>query len=267
MWRNRLHDPVERDSQDTSATDARGIETLVKESTNLKGVIQSMALATSPRILIAEDSEDTRLLIAAYLQPTGYECELAENGRAAVDKFASVDFDLVLMDLEMPVMDGYIATRKIREYEAQRGGRAVPILAFTSFSGEEYFQRSWDAGCNAHLIKPMDKASLLDAIQQHLKTRGALCIVVPDELKDLAPRYLRSRRADLVALATALDRGDYEAIRVLGHNLKGTGSGYGFAGITVIGRCLEFAAKAKSADQVRAQTASLADYLDRVEVV
>jgi CheY-like chemotaxis protein len=191
----------------------------------------------------------------------------AENGRAAVDKFASIDIDLVLMDLEMPVMDGYAATRKIREHEAQRGGRGVPILAFTSFAGEEYFQRSWDAGCNAHLIKPMDKASLLDAIQQHLKTRGTICIVVPDELKDLAPRYLKSRRADLVALAAALDKGDYEAIRVLGHNLKGTGSGYGFAGITVIGRCLEFAAKAKSPDQVRAQTAALSDYLDRVEVV
>jgi HPt (histidine-containing phosphotransfer) domain-containing protein len=85
-------------------------------------------------------------------------------------------------------------------------------------------------------------------------------------LEELIPGYLRNRHADLQTLAEALGRGDYDAMRILGHNMKGTGSGYGFAEISDIGKDLEAAAKERSNDGLRAQISNLSEFLKRVPV-
>ncbi len=81
-----------------------------------------------------------------------------------MEKFKSGRYDLVLMDMQMPVMDGYTATRTIREWESQSGLKPTPIIALTAFALKEEMQKSLDAGCNAHLTKPIKKATLLEAI-------------------------------------------------------------------------------------------------------
>jgi HPt (histidine-containing phosphotransfer) domain-containing protein len=88
----------------------------------------------------------------------------------------------------------------------------------------------------------------------------------PEGIEELIPGYLRNRHGDLHALAEALGRGDYDAMRILGHNMKGTGSGYGFAEISDIGKDLEAAAKERSNDGLRAQIANLSEFLNRVQV-
>jgi HPt (histidine-containing phosphotransfer) domain-containing protein len=88
----------------------------------------------------------------------------------------------------------------------------------------------------------------------------------PEGIEELIPGYLRNRHADLHALAEALGRGDYDAMRILGHNMKGTGSGYGFAEISDIGKDLEAAAKERSSDGLRAQIANLSEFLNRLQV-
>jgi two-component system sensor histidine kinase/response regulator len=116
------------------------------------------------RILLVDDSPDNRLLVQAYLKKSPYRMDMAENGEAAVEKFKSDRYDLVLMDIQMPVMDGYIATRTIREWESQSALKPTPIIALTAFALKDEMQKSLEAGCDAHLTKPIKKAILMEAI-------------------------------------------------------------------------------------------------------
>jgi CheY-like chemotaxis protein len=119
------------------------------------------------RILLAEDSPDNRLLVQSYLKHTPHHLDLADNGAIAVAKFRARGFDLVLMDMQMPVLDGYAATRKIRQWEKEIGRTPTPIIALTAFALQEEIRKSLDAGCTAHLTKPIKKAILLNAIQEY----------------------------------------------------------------------------------------------------
>jgi HPt (histidine-containing phosphotransfer) domain-containing protein len=93
-----------------------------------------------------------------------------------------------------------------------------------------------------------------------------LVIRVDEDLKDFVPEFLARRHQDVAALRDALQRGDYEAVRVLGHNMKGSGGGYGFHGITSIGDALEQAAKRADAAAIEHAARELAAYLESVEV-
>jgi PAS domain S-box-containing protein len=120
-------------------------------------------------ILLVEDSKDNRLLIQAYFKKTSDNIEIAENGEIAVEKFKSGKYDIVLMDVQMPVMDGYTATGEIRKWEKNKGGSETPIIALTAHAMTEDFQKSIDAGCTDHLTKPIKKAILMETIQKHAR--------------------------------------------------------------------------------------------------
>jgi len=100
-------------------------------------------------------------------QKTPHHIDIAENGEIAVEKFQSEKYDLVLMDMQMPVMDGYSATREIRKWENQKGVKATPVIALTAYATKEERQKSLDVGCTAHLTKPIRKATLLEAIYKY----------------------------------------------------------------------------------------------------
>lgn len=116
------------------------------------------------RVLLVEDAENNRMLIRSYLKKTPFVIEEAENGQIALDKFQSGIYDIILMDMQMPVMDGYTATKEIRKWEAQTGVRQTPVLALTAHVFKEDIEKSLNAGCNAHLTKPIRKEALLEAI-------------------------------------------------------------------------------------------------------
>ena len=118
------------------------------------------------RLLLVEDSEDNRFLVMAYLKKTPYRVEMAENGQVAIEKFLSNPYDLILMDMQMPVMDGYTATREIRRREREAGRSHTPIVALTAYVLKEDIQKSLDAGCDDHLTKPIRKPVLLEAIRR-----------------------------------------------------------------------------------------------------
>ena len=121
------------------------------------------------RILLVEDFVDNRMLVQSYLKSTPYQIEIAENGEIAVEKYMSGQYDLVLMDMQMPVMDGYTATREIRKWETEHSVRPKPIIALTANALKEDARRSLDAGCTAHLTKPIKKTPLLQAIDENAK--------------------------------------------------------------------------------------------------
>ncbi|MBF0587690.1 MAG: PAS domain S-box protein [Magnetococcales bacterium] len=120
------------------------------------------------RVLVAEDSSDNRLLIRAFLKKFPVELVMAENGAEAVALFEKELFHLVLMDLQMPVMDGYEATRRIRIHEAkhpQRHKQAIPIVVLTAHAIREVSHKARMAGCDFFLTKPISKKRLLETLQ------------------------------------------------------------------------------------------------------
>lgn len=118
-------------------------------------------------ILLVEDLEDNRDLITLFLNTTPYQLDLAENGAVAVEKFQSGAYDLVLMDIQMPIMDGYQATSTIRTWEREHGRDATPIIALTANAFKEDIEKSQAAGFTSHLTKPIKKQTLLEAIRRY----------------------------------------------------------------------------------------------------
>jgi PAS domain S-box-containing protein len=216
-------------------------------------------------VLLAEDSEYNVLLIQAYLKNSGIYLDVAENGKIAVEKVISNRPDLILMDLQMPVMDGLEATRAIRQAEERTGLRPIPILALTADAGQEAVSRSLFAGCSEHLSKPIKRATLLDAIARHI--HGIIRVTPPEGIEGLVPNYLASIRRDMETMMSAIGEQDCEIAGRLGHQFKGTGHGYGFPEIAQAGTAIELAARSANENEIRRQILSLAAYLDRVEVV
>jgi CheY-like chemotaxis protein len=95
---------------------------------------------------------------------------MAENGEMAFEKFKSGNYDLVLMDIQMPVMDGYSATKAIREWERENGLKSTPIIALTAHALKEDAQKSIDAGCTAHITKPVKRATLMETIHEYARS-------------------------------------------------------------------------------------------------
>jgi two-component system, sensor histidine kinase and response regulator len=129
----------------------------------------SSAQDLAVRILLADDTDDNRLLIKAYLKKTGCSLTIAENGALAVEKFKTGSYDIVLMDVEMPVMDGYTATAAIRKFEKKQGRTPTPIVALTAHAMAENVRESLGSGCDMHISKPFNKAALFEAIRKLTK--------------------------------------------------------------------------------------------------
>jgi two-component system sensor histidine kinase/response regulator len=221
-------------------------------------------LALMPlRILLAEDSDDNVTLVRAYLKDTGYQLEIAQNGEEAVRVFSEGHFDLILMDMQMPVLDGYCATERIRAWERAHSLSPIPILALTASALREEQERSINAGCSAHLSKPIRRHALLAGIQKYMEVQ----IHVDKRLQEILPEYVERQRAGLRTLLAMLESGDFDGVCTFGHRMKGSGSGYGLDRITEIGAALEDAARQRDARGVRDQARALEQFLQRVSLV
>lgn len=108
-------------------------------------------------ILVVDDFDDTRLLLRTWLEKRGYHVVEAENGSQAVAKAENIDPDLIIMDLEMPELDGLAATRKIREI-AKLG--AVPIIAVSAYGADQFRDDALAAGCNEYVSTPFEPDEL-----------------------------------------------------------------------------------------------------------
>jgi CheY-like chemotaxis protein/HPt (histidine-containing phosphotransfer) domain-containing protein len=271
--------PIKQIELFTAITTALGLTPPAAESLPSAPAIAPVAGQLGRRILLVEDSADNRVLVLSYLKGTLCQVDIAENGQIALEKFIAGHYDLVLMDVEMPVLDGYAATRAIRQWESTHAREPTPIVALTAYARAEDAQRAREAGCTTHLAKPVRKPQLLQTIIAlsgssgpsgggvEGRARDPILIRVDPELEAAIPGFLESRRQDLTSLREALERGDFETIRRLGHRMRGSGAGYGFEAITQIGEVLEQAGRHRTPDAVLRCLAELADYLERVEIV
>ena len=124
------------------------------------------AAPASMAILLADDNATNVYLVQSMLQGVARVFDVASDGSQALDRLAQRDYDLVLMDIQMPVLDGLSATREIRRREALAGQRRTPIIALTATAYDADRRLSLDAGCDEHLVKPVRKADLMRAVQR-----------------------------------------------------------------------------------------------------
>jgi CheY-like chemotaxis protein/HPt (histidine-containing phosphotransfer) domain-containing protein len=227
-------------------------------------------------ILLAEDSPDNCTITVAYLEDTPYRVEIAETGAIALKMFAAGHYDLVLMDRQMPVMDGLTATRAIRAWEQANGRPPTPIIALTASALKGDREQCLAAGCTAFLTKPIKQDVLLQAIKEHSAIAppsskegsswdDAILVPMNPKFAHLIPQFLQNRRENVISMLDALDRDEFETVKRLGHSMRGSGSSFGFQAITDIGAALEQAAGCADNSASRKWVGDLSSYLDRVD--
>jgi PAS domain S-box-containing protein len=193
------------------------------------------------RILLADDSKDNRRLLSTHLKMAGAEVVMAENGQVAVDLAASESIDLILLDMQMPVMDGYTAARELRRRECK-----LPIVALTAFAMSEDRQKCMNNGCTDYLTKPVEREVLLQTLSYHLGQRAAPATPAkPKPKADLDPagpitsslinypgmakiiaEFIRDLPEEIAHLGEFLRAKDMDSLRRLVHQLRGTCGGY-----------------------------------------
>jgi len=222
-------------------------------------------------ILLAEDSPDNTFLMKKYLEPFPWKLTVVANGQEALYRFLKQKYDIILMDMQMPVMDGYEATKSIRAHERISGSQRTPIVALTAHSLEDEIKKCIDAGCDIHISKPVRKADLIEKLDELMKQPVSSSVAAPvarvsADLKSMIPGYLKNRQDDLANMRDLAEHGKFDEIKRLAHRIKGSGGGYGFDRITETGAEIEQAAGAENRLLVLAGIESLESYLNTVRI-
>jgi CheY-like chemotaxis protein/HPt (histidine-containing phosphotransfer) domain-containing protein len=202
-------------------------------------------LALTPlqgKVLLADDNADNQQLISYFVEKMGPRVVLAHNGQIALDLVSNCDFDLVLMDIQMPVMNGIDAVRKIREK-----GKQLPIIALTANASNEDREACLAVGCNDFLTKPVDRHKLYEVLSEYLGKKSSgqaknLYSTVLDEepeLSDLVEKYCHRLPGLVEQFKQSLHEGDMSGLQKMSHDLKGTGGGMGFPALTDIAAAIE----------------------------
>jgi len=206
-----------------------------------------VAASCRASVLLVEDNPDSQIYARRVLERAGHSVVLASTGGEAVRFAAAQTFDVILMDVLLPDLNGFEATRQIRAAESQAGLPRTPIVALTAHALQEYRQQAFAADMDDYVTKPVRMQSLLEAVSRWAKPPESMqpaAILVDEDLADLVPSYLERVRQMLDAVPQLVSVGNYKEIASIGHNLKGSGGAYGFDEITRSGKVIEFAAKA-----------------------
>lgn len=120
------------------------------------------------KVLLVDDADENRQLLYLYMRKCELQIDEAVNGEEACAKFVQGQYDVVLMDISMPVMDGYSAVKLMRQYELELNRKPIPIIACTAFALKEEKEKCFLVGCNDHLAKPISKLTLLQTLVKYL---------------------------------------------------------------------------------------------------
>jgi CheY-like chemotaxis protein len=218
----------------------------------------SLSKVEALKVLAVVDSHDNLTLISLYLENTPHKISYADSGKLAVQKFKEERFDVVLMDLQMPHIDGYTATAMIREWEVSMLLAPVPIIALFAHDLTHNQARFKEVGFTLQLVKPVDAQSLQRAIEE---TAGPAKQIANDtasriqnlekKLASMAPAYIQKRKQELVEIHRYVEALDFKSLQMVGHRLKGSAKTYNFAALGDIGAELEKAAEKSDLEQVK----------------
>jgi signal transduction histidine kinase/CheY-like chemotaxis protein len=228
------------------------------------------------RILLAEDGEDNQDLISTLLRDAGAEVVIAGNGKIAVDLAKTGKFDLILMDMMMPELDGYGAAGQIRKL-----GMTIPIVALTANAMAEDRGRCIAAGCTDYLAKPIERQQLIatagtyirkdtTAVEQsaapHAPLTATSTIGADPKYKKLLEKFVSRLPDRVTTLSKLLDEENLMELERAVHQLKGAGHGYGFGAITdVAAKAEQHIRAADDIDVIRGEVSGLIDLIRSVQ--
>lgn len=214
-------------------------------------------------VLLVDDNDENRLVIRSFLKTLPWAIDEARNGRDAVEMYKSRNYDIILMDMQMPVLDGYSATREIREIELRESKSPIPIIALTAYALKEEVDKSLHAGCNGHQSKPVAKADLIKCVQEFTKS---IDILVDRDLEDLIPDYLENRKKEVETIFDYYSKENFAEIQAIAHKLRGSAGSYGFSALSEIGKDLEEKAKVKDGAGIIHAINQYRLYLKRIKI-
>jgi CheY-like chemotaxis protein/nitrogen-specific signal transduction histidine kinase len=201
------------------------------------------------KVMVVDDSYDNCAIIKFYLRDTPLSISCYNNAVDALIYYQTNAVDLILMDIELPDVDGITAIKAIRFWENKNLLAEIPIIAISGHSGQFIQKKLLQAGCNDWLLKPIKKEQLLQCITKNAKSlvlneaTTDYANINKSSLSHLIPQFLDNRKTDLVELETALAHFDLNLIARIGHRLKGDCGPYGFLFLERKGAELEAAAK------------------------
>jgi CheY-like chemotaxis protein len=235
--------------------------------------------AAARRVLVAEDNPVNQLVARGLLAGLGYAVEVVADGQQAVAALGRGQYDVVLMDCRMPVMDGYAAATAIRRQEG--GGRRTPIVAMTAHALAGEAEKCRAAGMDDYVAKPVTAERLAAVMARWAPAAGAgrldaaldpSIIAALRELEQGQPGllarmvglYLRDASTQLAVLRQAVERGDAHELEWAAHDLKGGSAQIGATAMVGLCRDLEAASKAEDASRAAAIVATLEQTFDQV---
>ncbi|MEO5331238.1 MAG: response regulator [Magnetococcus sp. YQC-5] len=221
-------------------------ESLANQPSEQEWTPEPQPVTTPRRILLVEDSSSTQELISRLLTRQGYQVTLAKNGQEALDHLATSSFDLTLMDLRMPVMDGFVTTQAIRHMEEQRRAVHMPIIAVTALLQEEDKNRAMAVGMDDYHAKPIQIKTLFAQMERLLSRANTppqeppappLIVDIKQLLKtvdgdrellqEITDLYFADAPRQMARIQRALASGDADEIREAAHSLKGATGAFG----------------------------------------
>ena len=266
-------EPGEGSSFIFTATFGRGDESLAESRASSEKAIdkESLRSVQGARILLVEDNEINQQVAQEILESVGFVVEIANNGKEGVEMVMASSYDVVLMDVQMPVMDGYEATREIRKMPEYN---ELPILAMTASAMVNDIEQATKEGMNDHIAKPIDPPQLYSTlvkwiepgerkIPEHLVAKQEESLPehedqLPESLpgidlttglsrvggnqklyRNLLSKFRKNQGTSIVEMTTALENGDIELATRLAHTIKGVSGNIGAMELHVAARDLE----------------------------
>jgi two-component system, sensor histidine kinase and response regulator len=228
------------------------------------------------RILLVEDNPVNQRVAQRMLQKLTAEVTIANNGAEALERIAETRFDAVLMDCQMPVMDGFTATQRIRDDERRNDrGYRLPIIALTANVMSEDREHCIAAGMDAHLGKPLEPTQLAECLARYVKAGNAPSEVDHDAFhalsggdtefeRELIGTFVSSGDKCLAEIVAALRIGDLETIGKRAHSLKGASANIHAHTLSVAAANLETAARTQSLGEIDGLVRQLSERLRAV---
>ncbi|PIR18996.1 MAG: hypothetical protein COV48_04425, partial [Elusimicrobia bacterium CG11_big_fil_rev_8_21_14_0_20_64_6] len=222
------------------------------------------------RVLVVEDNETNSRLLRAQISRLGRPLEVASNGAAALEAMARDEYGFILMDCQMPGMDGYEATRRVRE--AESGRRRVPIIALTAHARASDRARCLAAGMDDYLTKPVSLGDLAAALDQwdipfdETALKAYADLAAPDgaALRSLLQGFIEDTTRALERVRAAIKKGERADVPNQVHAVKGAAAALGARGLRELCRRIELAEAASEHDEVESLLAQAEDELARI---
>ena len=217
----------------------------------------------SGHVLIAEDTPELQLLEKRILESIGVTVTTAHDGQEAIDQVNQNHFDLILMDMQMPNVDGIEATRTLREQ-----GHTLPIIALTANVMQKHRDAFNEAGCDGFLGKPIDKSELRKVLKNHLsqgQQAPYIQSLAEEEVdEELMQIFIESNTQRVATLKQALTEKDWSQVREVAHAIKGSAASFGYPQLSKIAESVQFSIDGGSADEAPQLTMDLLIELGKI---